>query len=116
MSIGTRGLEPPTYAFKARRTTCCATSRQSPKSLRLPRKEAPRVGLEPTAFRLTAGCSAIELSGKTVPTGVEPASCHRQWHCYPIAYGTHARSENRTHIIPRWQRGAMPLGDARFFK
>ena len=24
---------------------------------------APRVGLEPTAYRLTAGCSTIELSG-----------------------------------------------------
>jgi hypothetical protein len=34
---------------------------------------APQVGLEPTALRLTAECSAIELLRNTVAHGSKPA-------------------------------------------
>ena len=33
---------------------------------------APRVGLEPTAYRLTAGCSTIELPWNNVATSYSP--------------------------------------------
>ena len=42
----------------------------SPTCLPIPprrHKMAPRVGLEPTTYRLTAGCSTIELSRRTKP-------------------------------------------------
>ena len=42
----------------------------SPTCLPIPprrQKLAPRVGLEPTTYRLTAGCSTIELSRRTKP-------------------------------------------------
>ena len=42
----------------------------SPTCLPIPprrQKMAPRVGLEPTTYRLTAGCSTIELSRRTKP-------------------------------------------------
>ena len=54
------GIEP-IREYKSRRIL-------SPVRLPIPplrHKLAPRVGLEPTAYRLTAGCSTIELSRNT---------------------------------------------------
>ena len=34
---------------------------------------APRVGVEPTTYRLTAGCSAIELSRTIIVFEISPA-------------------------------------------
>ncbi len=44
-------------------------------------EKAPRVGLEPTTNRLTAGCSTIELSGKRLPASTAGRARHQSAYC-----------------------------------
>src|SRR5690349_667317 len=59
-----RGIARESCEVLAPWTQLACEPHRQPRRLISPRREvAPRVGLEPTTTRLTAGCSTIELSG-----------------------------------------------------
>lgn len=78
-------------------------------------KMAPRVGFEPTTLRLTAGCSAAELSrnifGKFKLTNFRFVSSASAWPCRCLfggnLYGCSAAELSRNIM---WQRPILPAG------